>query len=116
MALKVKRDVNARIQIELTVGASKLKDTVEVIQEMPVYLLEDSDSNNKALCSLPSSLSVLLNVKGETTVNAAVAIGDKIYKDGSTYNRDATNGVLFGYALGAVSSGATTEIEVALIG
>lgn len=53
-----------------------------------------------------------LPVKGETTTNAAVALGDILYYDSGVINRDNTNGVRFGYALGAVSSGATTTIPV----
>lgn len=51
-------------------------------------------------------------VKGETTTNAAVAAGDILYYDGGVINKDNTNGVRFGYALEAVSSGATTTIRV----
>ncbi|WP_025322266.1 DUF2190 family protein [Deferrisoma camini] len=45
--------------------------------------------------------------------NAAVAVGDAIYHDGSELNKD-TSGTLFGYALGAVTAGATTTIPVLL--
>ncbi|MFI6296849.1 capsid cement protein [Nonomuraea sp. NPDC050790] len=57
-----------------------------------------------------------LSVKGEGAGgNAAVAVGDILYYEaGQTppVNKDATNGVRFGYALDAVSSGATTTIRV----
>jgi hypothetical protein len=43
---------------------------------------------------------------------SAVALGDILYKDGAEVNKDVTNGVRFGYALGAVESAATTTIEV----
>ncbi|MBN6054523.1 DUF2190 family protein, partial [Nonomuraea sp. RK-328] len=55
-------------------------------------------------------------VKGETTTNAAIAAGDILYYDSAAtphkLNKDNTNGVRFGYALEAVSSGATTTIRV----
>jgi hypothetical protein len=54
-------------------------------------------------------------VKGEDSAgaNIAVAIGDRIYMDtDGELNRDNTNGVLFGYALEAVTSGATATIMV----
>lgn len=58
----------------------------------------------------------LLSVKGEDgSGNAAVAYGDRVYLDGEALNVDATNGASYGIALGAVVSGATTEIPV-LIG
>lgn len=57
-----------------------------------------------------------LSVKGEdASGNSAVAAGDILYYEaGQTppINKDATNGVRFGYAMGAVSSGATTTIAV----
>jgi hypothetical protein len=46
--------------------------------------------------------------------NVAVAVGHAICKDGAEYNRDVTNGKRIGFALGAVASGATTTIMVAL--
>jgi predicted RecA/RadA family phage recombinase len=47
--------------------------------------------------------------------NAAIAAGDIIYYDSAAtvkLNKDATNGVRWGYALAAVSSGATSTIRV----
>ncbi len=57
-----------------------------------------------------------LSVKGEdASGNSAVADGDILYyEQGQTppVDKDATNGVRFGYARGAVVSGATTSIAV----
>lgn len=58
-----------------------------------------------------------LSVKGENNAgNVAVAIGDALYYEDAatpTLNKDNVAGaVLFGYALGAVSSGATATIPV----
>lgn len=57
-----------------------------------------------------------LSVKGENASgNNAVAVGDILYYEaGQTppINKDATNGVRFGYALEAVTSGATATIRV----
>lgn len=47
--------------------------------------------------------------------NTAIAVGDAIYIDVAVLNADDSNGILFGYALGAVSSGATTNIPVKLV-
>jgi predicted RecA/RadA family phage recombinase len=60
------------------------------------------------------------NASTETSVfvgagNSAVAAGDKLYYDDAgtpVINKDVTNGVFFGIALGAVTSGATATIEV----
>lgn len=57
-----------------------------------------------------------LSVKGETTTNAAIAVGDILYYDAAAtphkLNKDNTNGVRFGYALEALASGATSTIRV----
>jgi predicted RecA/RadA family phage recombinase len=57
-----------------------------------------------------------LSVKGENAGgNSAVAIGDIIYYEAGEappLNKDATNGVRFGYALGTVGAGQTGTIPV----
>lgn len=57
-----------------------------------------------------------LSVKGENNVgNSAVAIGDILYYEaGQTppINKDNVAGVRFGYALAAITSGATATIPV----
>lgn len=61
----------------------------------------------------------LLAVEGKDAANAniAVAAGDVLYYDAANtvkLNKDVTNGVRFGYALAAVTSGATATIRVKL--
>lgn len=115
MAKNIKYDRSAYIRLELTVGASQVKDSVILISQMPVYLLEDSDASNKATCVLPGSLVAELAVTGANSGgNSAVAIGDRLYKDGTEINKDATNGTLCGYALATVGSGLTATIQVLL--
>jgi len=57
-----------------------------------------------------------LSVKGETTTDAAVAVGDILYYDTAAtphkINKDSSNGVRFGYAREAVGSGVTAPVEV----
>lgn len=43
-----------------------------------------------------------------------IAIGDIVYWDINLLNKDATNGIFFGYALDPVTSGATTTIRVSV--
>lgn len=118
MSINVANTTEANVKRQLTVGASQVAGDVILISEMPVYLLEASDSNNKAVCHiLGCSLVINADVTGADGVgNTAIALGDALYKDGTEINADATNGTKIGYALAAVSSGATTEIEVALTG
>jgi hypothetical protein len=116
MATNVVYDKRAAVHVELTVGASQSAGEVIFLNDMPVFLLEDSDSDNKATVELIGvSLVVDLSVVGaDGAGNSTVAVGDAIYKDGAEYNKDATNGTIIGYALETVTSGATATIMVAL--
>lgn len=117
MATNVRYDKRSGVRLELTVGASQDSGDVIFLNDMPVFLLEDSDSDNKATVEIiGAGLVADLAVKGaDGGGNVAVAVGDAIYKDGTEFNRDATNGTLIGYALEAVNSGSTTTIQVALV-
>lgn len=54
-----------------------------------------------------------LSVKAvDASANSAVAFGNRIYMDSGELNKDATNGVSFGVALGAVAAGETGTIPV----
>lgn len=60
-----------------------------------------------------------LSVKGEDDMgNSAVAVGDKLFWDDTPglVCKDQVNGVFIGWALEAVTSGATTAIDVLLSG
>lgn len=115
MATAIKYDRGANVRLDMTVGASQVKDSVILISQMPVYLLEASDSANKAPCILPGTLIAELAVTGaDGSGNSAVAVGDRLYKDSTQINKDVTNGTLVGYALATVTSGATATIQVLL--
>lgn len=104
-----------RHQFAVTAGL-KSGDPV-VIGQIPGVLETDADAANKAVVNLTGVFN--LSVKGvDASANAAVAVGDAIYyvqADTPKLSKKNT-GVLFGYALGAVVSGATTTIEVRLKG
>ncbi|KAB2347343.1 DUF2190 family protein [Actinomadura rudentiformis] len=97
-------------------GASGLvlSDDPVVIGQLPGVALTTEDDDGMATIQTDGVFD--LPVKGETTVNAAVAVGDIVYYDAAAtphkLNKDNTNGTRFGYALEAVSSGATTTIRV----
>lgn len=116
MATNVVYDKRAAVHTELTVGASKSSGDVLFLNDMPVFLLEDSDSDSKATVELIGvSLVVDLSVVGADGLgNSAVAVGDAIFLDGTAYNKDGINGKFLGYALETVTSGSTTTIQVAL--
>lgn len=82
--------------------------------QIPGVALTPKDTNNVTTVALNGVAELL--VKGETTTDAAVAVGDILYYDAAAtphkVNKDNTNGVRFGYALAAVASGATTTIPV----
>lgn len=82
--------------------------------QIPGVALEDEDTNGSTTVALDGVFA--LSVKGENAGgNNAVAVGDILYYEaGQTppINKDSTNGVRFGYALAAVSSGATATINV----
>ncbi len=82
--------------------------------QVPGVALTAEDSNGVTTVALDGVFD--LSVKGENAGgNNAVAVGDILYYEaGQTppINKDATNGIRFGYAMAAVSSGATTTIPV----
>jgi predicted RecA/RadA family phage recombinase len=82
--------------------------------QIPGVALSAEDANGVTTVALNGMFT--LSVKGENqSGNSAVADGDILYyEQGQTppVNKDATNGVRFGYARGAVVSGATTSIAV----
>lgn len=102
---------------KLDFGGAKTSGSVELISVMPVYLVEDTDSGNDAVAEIIGCHRVIsAAVTGADGVgNSAVAIGNRLYKDGTEINKDVTNGTFIGYALGVVSSGATTTIDIALV-
>ncbi|MFC6080926.1 DUF2190 family protein [Sphaerisporangium aureirubrum] len=81
-----------------------------LVGQLPGVALTKEDSAGYTTVKLNGVAE--LPVKGETTTNAAVTYGDVLYYDSGVINKDSTNGVRFGYALGAVNSGATTKIPV----
>lgn len=102
----------------LAVTASLASGAIDLISQMPVYALTAADSNNQATVEIIGCHRVVeLTVAGANAGgNSAVAVGDRLYKDGADINKDATNGTFIGYALETVGSGSTGAIDVALVG
>ena len=90
--------------------ASKSSGDPAVLGQIPGVCLTDTDSSGNVVLATRGVFD--LPVKGETTTNTAISVGDIVYWDSTLLNKDSTNGIRFGYALEAVSSGETTTIKV----
>lgn len=99
----------------VVVQASRVSGDPMVVGQIPGVALTSSESGTNNV-TMQTDGVFRLSVKGENAGgNNAVAIGDILYYEaGQTppLNKDATNGVRYGYALDAVASGATTNIRV----
>jgi predicted RecA/RadA family phage recombinase len=82
--------------------------------QIPGVALADEDADGLTTVALDGVFE--LAVEGANNAgNTAVSVGDILYYDSAAtvkINKDNTNGVRFGYALAAVSSGATATINV----
>lgn len=118
MATNIRYSREADVVLKLAVPNGTKSGEVVAIGSAPLIgvAMTDADDNDNASVWLPGiSLVLELPVVGEDgSGNSAVAIGDSLYLDGTDYNKDSTNGDHIGYALGAVSSGATDNILVAM--
>lgn len=89
-----------------------------LIGQIPgVALTDEGEGGNDATkTSIDTGGVYNLNVEGvDGSGNSAVALGDILYYDAAAtvkINKDATNGVRFGYALGTVGSGLTATIPI----
>jgi len=103
------------VTMDLAVPASVASGDVVAINAMVVYAQEDRGGDGKASCMLPGYFAETILVYGRTDgAGSAVAIGDRLYADTADgqINKDNTNGVAFGFALGTVTSGSSAEIMV----
>lgn len=92
-------------------------DPVLIGQIPGVALVDEGDGgNDTGETTIDTGGVYNLNVEGvDGSGNSAVAVGDILYYDAAAtvkINKDVTNGVRFGYALGTVGSAATGVIPV----
>jgi predicted RecA/RadA family phage recombinase len=94
-------------------SATKSNDPITYGDMAGVALTDYASSDAKATVAFTGVYT--LSVQGVNAAgNVAVAAGDALYVSAAgVISRNAT-GVFFGYAMGAVSSGATTAIDVRL--
>ncbi len=102
-------------RVKCPVSANGVSGDPEIVGQMPVVLMENSDTNDEADCALEDVFKHPVHGADESG-DLALDFGDKIYFDTDELNVDDANGVEYGVALGAVVSGATTEIPVKLKG
>jgi hypothetical protein len=79
--------------------------------------LTDTGADGKAVVDLGPGVVYDIPVKGHNgTIDTAVDIGDKVYyTDGEAFLDVDPAATFFGYALEAVSSGATTTVNVFVV-
>lgn len=118
MALNINRQ-NVQV-LTLAVASGTLSgDVVHIGDGIVGIALTDRDANGNASVRFGSARTVVTaTVRGvDGSGNSAVAIGNRIFSvsaDTPKLSKKAT-GALFGYALGTVSSGASTAIQILMV-
>ncbi len=117
MAKNISKEGAGFVQLYLAVASGVVSgDVVKIGVSLVGVAITDRDSAGYATVRIPCPYTFTTTVTGaDGSGNSAVAIGDKLYKDGTEVNKDVTNGVLCGIALGTVSSGGSGSIEVAAL-
>lgn len=86
-----------------------------LIGQIPGVALADEQTDGYTSVQMDGVFDLSVQGHDDAAANVAVAVGDILYYDAAAtvkLNKDATNGVRFGYALEAVASGATDTIQV----
>lgn len=110
MATNIVYELGTQLRVICTAPATPTSGAPVLVGQLPGVALTAEDADGYTTVKFDGVAD--LPVKGETTTNVAVAAGDILYYDSGVINKDSSNGVRFGYALEAVSSGATTTIKV----
>ena len=99
--------------LNLAIADKSAGDPVAVGQITGVCLT-DTDSDGMVRVQVTGVFDLSVTGKDSSDENVSISEGEEIFLDSGELNKDDTNGVSFGYALGAVSSGASTTIPVRL--
>jgi predicted RecA/RadA family phage recombinase len=86
-----------------------------LIGQIPAVATTDERADGTTSVDTEGIWELAVEGKDAANANTAVNVGDVLYYDAANtvkLNKDNTNGVRFGYALAAVSSGATATIRV----
>jgi len=118
MALNLYQNDGRYLSAVVTAPAAPVSGDPVMIGQIPGVALTDEGAGGNAATytSVDTGGVYLLNVEGVVGAgNSAVVAGDILYYDTAAtvkINKDVTNGVRFGYALGAVDSAGTGIIPV----
>lgn len=88
-----------------------------LVGQMPGVALTDERADGTTSVDFEGVFDLAVEGKDAANANTAVAVGDILFYDSVNtvkLNKDQTNGVRFGYALEAITSGATSTIRVRL--
>lgn len=97
-------------------AAPKSGDPV-LIGQIPAVAVTDERADGTTSVDTEGVWNLAVEGKDAANANIAVAAGDILYYDTANtvkLNKDGTNGVRYGYALAAITSGATATIRVKL--
>lgn len=102
----------AGLELNLAVASGIESGDVVVFNDLAGVAITDRDTSGYATVRFPLAFVIDVSVTGEDgSGNSAVAIGEKLYITSGTISKIAT-GTPVGYALEAVTSGATSTILV----
>lgn len=101
--------------LKLAVGASKSAFTPLQVGKINVLPITDSDASDTPVACYLNGIFNLSVTGADDMGNAAISIGDYVYLDTGVLNVDSVNGVKWGIAIDAVSSGATSTIRVMML-
>lgn len=105
-----------QLSLVCTAPAVPVSGDPVLVGQIPGVALTDERTDGTTSVDMQGVFDLSVQGVDAVPANVAVAVGDIVYYDaaspGAKLNRDATNGVRFGYALEAVASGATDTIRV----
>lgn len=103
-----------RLSVACTDPATPKSGDPVLFGQRPGVALTDEDTNGNTSVQFDGVFN--LSVKGTNGSNAAIAAGDILYYVAANTPKlsTTTTGVRFGYAMAAVTSGATSTIAVAI--
>ncbi|MEU4410756.1 DUF2190 family protein [Streptosporangium sp. NPDC023963] len=112
MATNIIFDEGVQLQLAVTDPATPASGDPVVMGQLPGVALIDEQPDG--LTTIKTDGVATLSVKGTNGSNAAINAGDILYYVAANTPKlsATTSGVRFGYALEAVSSGATATIRV----